>query len=434
MATDRLSIQMHPLFKLGWLSFPFFGFGKVCNFGGARVLASRLARVETQPRRLVSSLVPPKLFRFPYFLPRIAVLLGFAIGSVRGAEVSPTNQWLIPLGFTDSSPAIGNDGTIYVGSFDQKLWAIDSNGLPRWQFRTGSEIKSSPAIGADGTIYFGCRDRRFYAVSLEGKLKWAFLTGAWVDSSPALGRDGTIYFGSWDKNFYALNPDGTLKWKFETTGEIDSSPAVGADETIYFGSHDKKLYALAPDGRKRWEYVTDGPIISSPALNGAGVIYFTSLDGFCYALNADGSLRWRLQTGGATASSPVIGADGTIYLGVNKSLWAITPEGAKRSEHPPIDRIRAAPTLVEGNVIYVLFGYSWLFALDADQHNLWSYCMGGQSQASPAIGADGSLYIAGDYKKFCAMDTRRPLARTPWPKFRANARNTGHVNETSRSN
>ncbi len=370
------------------------------------------------------------------FLPGVATALIFVVlgttWSAGGAEISPTNQWLITVGLTDSSPAVGGDGTIYLGSFNQKLWAVASNGVTRWQFQTGSEIKSSPAIGSDGTIYFGCRDRKFYAVSPQGKKKWAFPTGAWVDSSPALGRDGTIYFGSWDKHFYALNPDGTLKWQFATGGEIDSSPAVGADEIIYFGSYDKKLYALALDGHKRWEYATGGPIISSPALNGNGVVYFTSVDGFFYALNPDGSLRWRLKTGGTTESSPVIGVDGMIYVGVNDSLWAITPEGTKQGERDLRNTICASPTVVEDNVVYVLSVYGKLAALDADEHALWSFQVLGPNQASPGIGADGSLYAAGQNNVFCALDTRRPLARTSWPKFRANARNTGHVNETGR--
>ena len=379
-----------------------------------------------------------RLFRFPCFLPRIAALLGLVAtwggGSAGAAETSPTNQWVIPFDFSDSSPAVGSDGTIYLGTFHQQLWAVDSNGVTRWQFKTGSEIKSSPAIGTDGTIYFGCRDRKFYAVSPEGKKKWTFATGAWVDSSPALGRDGTIYFGSWDKHLYALNPDGTLKWKFETGGEIDSSPAVGADETIYFGSHDKKCYALTPEGRKRWEYATSGPIISSPALNGDRAIYFTSVDGFLYALNADGSLGWRLHTGGATESSPVIGADGMIYVGVNSALWALASEGTKRGEYDLYvsDPARASPTVVEDNVVYVHFGHGFLVALDTDQHILWSFSLNSSSQASPGIGADGSFYAAGQYKAFCALDTHRRLAESPWPKFRTNARNTGHVNETSR--
>jgi outer membrane protein assembly factor BamB len=454
VAANRLSSQMHHLFtRAGALA----GIERTAIKTGLKVGWRRPVTCATPHRisppapgwsDLIESWSAPALGRrrfepgwlcLPCFRPKVAVLFVFVAmwtaGSVGQAQTSPTNQWLITLGITDSSPAVGSDGTIYLGTFNQKLWAVDSNGVSRWQFKTGSEIKSSPAIGGDGTIYFGCRDRKFYAVSPKGKKKWEFATGAWVDSSPALGRDGTIYFGSWDKHFYALNPDGTLKWQFETGGEIVSSPAVGADENIYFGSHDKKFYSLAPDGRKRWEYATGGQIISSPALNGDGVVYFTSLDGFCYALNEDGSLRWRLKTGGATESSPVIGADGMIYLGVNSFLWVITPEGTKRGERNfyLFDPIYASPTVVEDNVVYVLFDNSGLVALDADQHTVWSFSLSGHSRASPGIGADGSLCAADRYKDnvFCALNTRRSLARTPWPKFRANSRNTGHVNETS---
>ena len=42
-------------------------------------------------------------------------------------------------GFVDSSPAIGSDGTVYVGSIDKKLYAIktDSKGLAKspWPMR-----------------------------------------------------------------------------------------------------------------------------------------------------------------------------------------------------------------------------------------------------------------------------------------------------------
>ena len=365
------------------------------------------------------------------------MVLGLGWPAALRADEAPTNKWVIPFDYTDSSPAVGGDGTIYVGTFSQKLCALDPDGRVKWNFKTGSEIKSSPAVGKDGTVYFGCRDCKLYAVSPQGKEKWAFPTGAWVDSSPALGRDETIYFGSWDKNLYALNPDGTLKWKFATGGEIDSSPAVGLDESVYFGSHDKKFYALAPNGKKRWEYATGGPIISSPALDGNGFIYFTSVDGFFYALQPDGRLRWRLKTGGTTESSPVIGTDGTIYVGVNSSPWAIAPDGARHGERNfyRFDPVHATPTIVEGGVVYVLFENSGLAALNAalnaGLNPVWSFSLTGHSRASPGIGADGSIYVMDRRTDnvFCALDTHRPLARVPWPKFRANAGNTGHVNE-----
>ena len=56
---------------------------------------------------------------------------------------------------TRSSPAIGPDGTVYVGSFepDNKLYALSGKtGVKLWEFETGSTVYSSPAIGPDGTV------------------------------------------------------------------------------------------------------------------------------------------------------------------------------------------------------------------------------------------------------------------------------------------
>jgi hypothetical protein len=64
-----------------------------------------------------------------------------------------------------SSPAIGADGTIYVGSADMKLYAINPDGSEKWHFTTQGAIASSPAIGSDGTIYIGSSDNNLYAVA-----------------------------------------------------------------------------------------------------------------------------------------------------------------------------------------------------------------------------------------------------------------------------
>lgn len=65
-------------------------------------------------------------------------------------------RWRYLIGdFVYSSPAIAADGTIYVGSSDDHLYALNPNGTLRWRYPTGGEIWSSPAIGPDGTIYVG---------------------------------------------------------------------------------------------------------------------------------------------------------------------------------------------------------------------------------------------------------------------------------------
>ena len=58
-----------------------------------------------------------------------------------------------------SSPAIGSDGTVYVGSFDKNIYAITEKGAKIWEFQAEDFISSSPAIGSDGTVYVGSEDK-----------------------------------------------------------------------------------------------------------------------------------------------------------------------------------------------------------------------------------------------------------------------------------
>ena len=101
-------------------------------------------------------------------------------------------------------------------------------GSKLWEFETGNYVES-PAIGSDGTVYVGSHDEKIYA--LDGKTgakKWDFTTGDDVMSSPAVGSDGTVYIGSNDKKLYAINgKTGAKQWEFETTGPVWSSPAIG---------------------------------------------------------------------------------------------------------------------------------------------------------------------------------------------------------------
>src|SRR5512146_1643907 len=60
---------------------------------------------------------------------------------------SPEVKWEVAVGHSDSSPALGADGTIYFGTFVQKFFAVSTNGHVNWTFPTESEIKSSPAVG-----------------------------------------------------------------------------------------------------------------------------------------------------------------------------------------------------------------------------------------------------------------------------------------------
>ena len=163
----------------------------------------------------------------------------------------------------DSSPAIGSDGTIYVGTdpygaagqtpvpVDTVFFAINPDGSLKWKFVMEDGVESSPTIGPDGTVYVGSYDGNLYAIrdaGDEGVLEWTFPTGGWVDGSPTVDGCGTIYVGSRDSTLYAINPDGTLRWSFLTGDGIESSATIDDNGILYIGSFDGNLYALGTDG------------------------------------------------------------------------------------------------------------------------------------------------------------------------------------------
>ena len=44
----------------------------------------------------------------------------------------------------------------------------------KWSYKIETRVTSSPSVGRDGTIYFGSIDGRLYAVNPDGSTKWAF--------------------------------------------------------------------------------------------------------------------------------------------------------------------------------------------------------------------------------------------------------------------
>jgi len=66
-------------------------------------------------------------------------------------------------------------------------------------------VESSPIVDLDRTIYIGSWDGRVYAINPDGTQKWFFTTGDQVPSSPALGQAGFIHIGSNDTNFYTIS-------------------------------------------------------------------------------------------------------------------------------------------------------------------------------------------------------------------------------------
>ena len=362
-----------------------------------------------------------------------------------------TLKWVHSVGTVSSDlrgcPAVADDGTIYIGSKNEKLSAINSDGSLKWEFETLGTSWGSPAIGADGTVYLGSNissanytnglKNNFFAINTDGTLKWSAEVGIAVDNSPAIGPDGTIYFPS-SNGLSAFSPDGTLKWNYSEVGNSYSTPAISSDGTIFIAGWDK-LYAINANGTLKWSIDMEDDVRSSPAIGADGTIYIGSKDKYLYALNpTDGTEKWKFAAGSFVLSAPIIDAEGIIYFGSYKGkYYALNPDGTEKwhyqfSEDFGFDEMSAA-ALGNNNVIYLGASdptYSYMrkvYALNLDGSIKWEYYPSDYTIDTPVgLAKDGTIYIGTTEGALLAIDVESTgIADTPWPKYRGNYKNTG---------
>ncbi|MDY6779160.1 MAG: PQQ-binding-like beta-propeller repeat protein, partial [Halobacteria archaeon] len=104
--------------------------------------------------------------------------------------------------------------------------AAQEAGTVKWSYKTDYWVTSSPTV-VDGTVYVGSADSNVYALDAStGNKTWNFTAGDNVYDAPAV-VDGTVYVGSSDSKVYALDAsDGSRRWSYETGGDVISSPTA----------------------------------------------------------------------------------------------------------------------------------------------------------------------------------------------------------------
>lgn len=350
-------------------------------------------------------------------------------------------KWAYDLGFQikPQSPAIADDGTIYIGSEDNtNFHAINPNGTLKWTYSgLGDNVYSSASIGSNGTIYVGSKDNNLHAINPDGTQKWKFdMGGDAIYATPAIASDGTIYIGSDSDNLFAINPDGTQKWAFNTAGfNIRSTPAIADDGTVYIAADDKNLYALDPaNGTMIWSFTVGGIIQSGIAIDIDGTV-IVGVDkggssGAVYAVNPDGTEKWNKSvTGRISVCSPAL-ANGTVYVGTKEgeNLLALNASNGSQiwSFSTPGAIINSSPAIDKNGVIYFGSWDDYVYAVNPDGTLKYKYLTGGDVWSSPAIGSDGTIYVGGYDNKLHALEMfSGGLADDVWPMFGKNTKHTG---------
>ena len=154
------------------------------------------------------------------------------------------------------SPSIDRDGTVYFANdritewsdsqgriilADARMFALNAVGTETWSAPIAGDGWAGPAIGFDGTVYIGSmNDGDLYVFSptgtLEGKL------GAQAGHTPIVGGDGSVYRSL--SAVTAIDGDGTPRWTFQPGNSASPVPAIGLDGRIYAGTHDGSINEL----------------------------------------------------------------------------------------------------------------------------------------------------------------------------------------------
>lgn len=191
-------------------------------------------------------------------------------------------------GRCSATPGVGPDGTVYIGSEESVLYALNPrDGSLKWQYQAKASgdfswIRGPTAVDSSGNVYF-CRsgnppgENKVFSLASGGVLRWSFGTGMYLANPPSVsvGPNGVVYAGFY--GMVAITAQGQKLWESDTTGNVGIYPgaaAIDASGAVVFGA-EGGLYAYTSQGAKIWQ-VTPGVSGSAPTLTEDGYILYAN--------------------------------------------------------------------------------------------------------------------------------------------------------------
>ena len=309
--------------------------------------------------------------------------------------------WTFQAGTGIESTAAIADGTVFVGSMDGDLHAIDlATGTSRWTYKAADSIKSSPSV-ARGSVFFGDERGVFHAVDARtGEKRWVFQTDSGIVSSANVS-DGKVLFGSYDNHLYSLSAaDGALRWRVETEGFVHATPAVaelpGGAVAVSSGCDGFLRLVRVDDGREVRSVAMGGYVAASPAVRD-GVAYLGTFQNTILAIDlAKGEIVWTYEADDRHFpyyASAAIRGDLLVVPGRDKRVHALRPETGERVwTFAARGRIDASP-VIAGDRVFIGVTSGEVYALDLRTGRpVWQFETGSSIVASPSV-AGGRLVI-----------------------------------------
>jgi len=335
------------------------------------------------------------------------------------APSGPGFLWNVATGGGVSSSPVVSEGTVYAGSLDNNLYALnESSGGVLWTWGTNGAVVASPAA-YNGVVYVASQDQTLYALSTRtGQLLWSSVQIATLSASPVVA-DGLVFLGTQYSSaagtakVLAIDAaSGSVAWSYNWAASISSSPAVDQGR-VFVGTSNGWVLALnETSGLLLWQYQTANSQVSSPAVLG-GYVYASTASNRIFALNVTtGAVKWSQNLGGSsnpTPSSPAVG-EGRVVFGTGRgqvvavdatsgaTLWTRTTGGS----------VSSSPALTRDSVL-VGSSDGGLYSLKLTDGTVkWMFTTGGPVLSSPAL-ADGIVFFGSQDGRIYAVGPAPPV-------------------------
>ena len=337
-----------------------------------------------------------------------------AEGLTRWANIDPALQTLY-------APSLSNDGAhLYVADAERGLYCYDSRtGSVVWHLDSIGEAACTPVVGPEGTVYIVGEnpEGKLYKVRDLGSspsVEWSLGLGYYPFASLTLSRSGTVYcwyctHGESLSTVCAVDTDGQILWKDTSHLSLhnESRPlaAIDSRDRVILGDGSDLLYCFNPDGTVAWSTSVGHYYPGGVTIGYADRIFLQDYNGRVLCYNSDGALEW-------TQSNP--------------------------NSHGGINNVCA----VSDSSVLVYSPSDWLlYCLDRDGNLAWEYSIsdslspgpqeshrldeGYDGYASPVLGPDGNIYLAGPECLYGVAWHGRQIAATSWPTYNHDPAHSG---------
>lgn len=263
-------------------------------------------------------------------------------------------------------------------------------------------------LSSNGTVFAPAKTGLIQAFK-EGAEVWAKDLGTEIATQPTLGPDGTLFVSGVNGSVYALDGNGNILWTF-TPPEPNSfrlgGMALDENGVLYTGGTFGIVYAIdTQNGSEVWRFKARAPIDNTPVVS-SNRVYVLALDQTLYSLQrSSGEYIWEFQTGLPISNlvSAVNSQEEIIFGSEDPWLYSVEKEGFENWSYVMESALSASPVIDALQNTYAPTADGKLYSVDFEGDLNWVYNTQAPILASPVIGDNNEIYVGNKEGKLFAI-------------------------------